>query len=153
MGQMRRPYNNTLRGRCAGHFPPGTRLRHWILILLTGLVFLLGFATRWQCTPFATITMYATLATLCFVETVDFRAFGDGMKTRLPSGAWYRASALLLLCLGASGCSNQNVYNAIQESQRVNCQQYPDTRYEACMQQLDKPYGDYEAEREALAGE
>lgn len=62
------------------NFPPGTQLLHWILILLTGLVFLVGFAMRWQYTPFATITMYATLATLCFVETVDFRAFGEGVE-------------------------------------------------------------------------
>jgi hypothetical protein len=77
----------------------------------------------------------------------------NGMKPRLPSGARHKASALLLLCLGATGCSNQQVYNAIQESQRVDCQQYPDTRYEECMQQLEKPYGDYEEEREALEGE
>lgn len=66
-----------------------------------------------------------------------------------------RSGSILLvgLCLFAPGCSNQQVYNAIQESQRVDCQQYPDTRYEECMQQLEKPYGDYEEEREALEGE
>jgi hypothetical protein len=76
-----------------------------------------------------------------------------GLITSLPSGFFHGASVLLLLCLGATGCSNQQVYNAIQESQRVDCQQYPDTRYEECMQQLEKPYGDYEEEREALEGE
>jgi uncharacterized membrane protein YphA (DoxX/SURF4 family) len=79
------------------NFPPGTQLLHWILILLTGLVFLLGFATRWRYTPFATITMYATLATLCFVETVDFRAFGDGVERYFVMSAEY----LLYLALFA----------------------------------------------------
>ncbi|MEQ8264585.1 hypothetical protein [Pseudohaliea sp.] len=79
------------------NFPPGTQLFHWVLILLTGLVFLLGFAKRWKYTPFATITMYATLATLCFVETVDFRAFGDGAERYIVMSAEY----LLYLALSA----------------------------------------------------
>lgn len=33
---------------------------------------------RWPHTPYATVTMYAVLATLCFVETLDFEAFGGG---------------------------------------------------------------------------
>ncbi|MEM1271323.1 MAG: hypothetical protein AAGI08_14870 [Bacteroidota bacterium] len=59
-------------------FPPGTQFLHWLLLLLTGTIFVAGFLLRWRHTPFATITMYATLATLCFVETVDFGAFGGG---------------------------------------------------------------------------
>jgi len=77
------------------NFPPGTQLLHWIL--LTGLVFLVGFVMRWQYTPFATITMYATLATLCFVETVDFRAFGGGVARYYVMSAEY----LLYLALSA----------------------------------------------------
>lgn len=59
-------------------FPRGTQFLHWLLLLLTGAIFVVGFLLRWIHTPFATITMYATLATLCFVETVDFEAFGGG---------------------------------------------------------------------------
>jgi len=77
----------------------------------------------------------------------------NSMKARFLSGRIQAASALLVLCLGATACSNQQVYNAIQESQRVDCQQYPETRYEDCMEQLDKPYEDYEEERDALDGE
>lgn len=58
-------------------FPPGTQLLHWLLLLLTGSLFIVGFALRWRHTPGATIMMYASLATLCFVETVDFGAFGE----------------------------------------------------------------------------
>jgi hypothetical protein len=78
------------------NFPPGTQLLHWILLLLTGFVFLLGFASRWSYTPFVTITMYATLATLCFVETVDFQAFGGGVAR------YYVMSAEYLLYLALS---------------------------------------------------
>jgi hypothetical protein len=59
-------------------FPPGTQLLHWLLLLLSGSIFVVGFALRWRHTPYATITMYVALATLCFIETLDFGAFGGG---------------------------------------------------------------------------
>lgn len=87
------------------NFPPGTQLLHWILILLTGLIFLFGFALRWTYTPFATITMYATLATLCFIETVDFQAFGGGITRYYVMSAEY----LLYLALSAYLLSSSQV--------------------------------------------
>ncbi|MCB1755801.1 MAG: hypothetical protein KDJ38_09775 [Gammaproteobacteria bacterium] len=60
------------------NFPAGVQFLHWLLISLTGIIFIFGYLKRWRYTAFATITMYATLATLCFVETVDFNAFGGG---------------------------------------------------------------------------
>jgi len=71
------------------NFPLGTQFLHWLLIVLTGAVFIVGFLLRWRHTPFATITMYATLATLCFVETVDFNAFGGGYKRFFIMAAEY----------------------------------------------------------------
>lgn len=62
------------------NFPPGVQFLHWFLILLTGSVFVVGYSLRWRHTPHASITLYATLATICFVETVDFNAFGGGTK-------------------------------------------------------------------------
>ena len=62
------------------NFPAGVQFLHWLLISLTGITFILGFLKRWRYTPFVTIIMYATLATLCFVETVDFNAFGGGER-------------------------------------------------------------------------
>ncbi|GAB3284852.1 hypothetical protein [Parahaliea aestuarii] len=59
-----------------------------------------------------------------------------------------RGVILLSVLASVTGCSNQQVYNAIQDSQKVECQKYPDTRYEECMQQLDTPYEEYEAERQ-----
>jgi hypothetical protein len=59
-------------------FPEGTQLLHWLLLVLTGASFVLGYMFRWRHTPFVSITMYAALATLCFIETLDFGAFGGG---------------------------------------------------------------------------
>ncbi len=47
------------------------------------------------------------------------------------------------------GCTNEQVYTAVQDSQRIECQKYPDTRYEECMEQLNTPYDEYEMNREA----
>lgn len=62
------------------NFPKGTQFLHWLLIVLTGSIFAIGFLYRLRFTVFATITMYATLATLCFIETVDFNPFGGGTR-------------------------------------------------------------------------
>lgn len=78
-------------------FPPGTQLLHWLLLVLTGATFVLGYAFRWRHTPFSTITLYATLATLCFVETLDFGAFGGGPERFYIMAGEY----LVYLLLGA----------------------------------------------------
>ncbi|CAB1075442.1 hypothetical protein D1AOALGA4SA_3262 [Olavius algarvensis Delta 1 endosymbiont] len=71
------------------NFPLGTQFLHWLLLLLTGAVFIVGFLLSWSHTPFATVTMYATLATLCFVETLDFNAFGGGSNRFFIMAAEY----------------------------------------------------------------
>lgn len=71
------------------NFPRGVQFLHWLLVLLTGAIFIVGFLLRWKQTPYVTITMYATLATLCFVETVDFNAFGGGSKRFFIMSAEY----------------------------------------------------------------
>lgn len=60
------------------NFPPGLQFIHFFAITLTGSIFLFGYLKRWPPTPHATITMYAMLATICFIETMDFGAFGGG---------------------------------------------------------------------------
>lgn len=59
-------------------FPNGLQFLHFSAIMLTGAIFVFGYFRQWPHTPYATITMYAVLATLCFVETIDFGAFGGG---------------------------------------------------------------------------
>ncbi len=66
------------------NFPAGLQFLHFFSILVTGTVFLVGYFKRWFYTPVATIGMYAVLATLCFVETVDFEAFGGGPTRFIP---------------------------------------------------------------------
>lgn len=65
-------------------FPAGVQFLHFASIFVTGLIFLFGYNTRWRHTPFAMVVMYAVLATLCFVETVDFGAFGKGLLRFVP---------------------------------------------------------------------
>lgn len=60
------------------NFPNGLQFAHFFAIMLTGTFFVFGYLKKWPHTPYATITMYAVLAALCFVEVTDFGAFGGG---------------------------------------------------------------------------
>ncbi|WP_220227531.1 hypothetical protein [Flavimaribacter sediminis] len=62
------------------NFPAGLQFIHFFALVLTGLFFVLGYLRRWPVTVHASITMYAVLATICFVETIDFGAFGGGAR-------------------------------------------------------------------------
>jgi len=53
-------------------FPSGTQFMHWLAILTSGIVFLVGYFTKWEYTPHAMVVIYAVMATLCFVQTFDF---------------------------------------------------------------------------------
>lgn len=70
-------------------FPAGLQFIHFFAILATGTIFLVGYFTRWRHTPFATVVMFAVLATLCFVETVDFAAFGEPPQSYVIMGIEY----------------------------------------------------------------
>lgn len=59
-------------------FPNGLQFLHFFALVLTGAIYVFGYINQWPQTPHATITMYAVLATLCFIETIDFGAFGGG---------------------------------------------------------------------------
>ncbi len=59
-------------------FPTGLQFLHFASILGAGTIFLVGYFTRWRHTPFAMVILFVVMATLCFVETVDFMAFGKG---------------------------------------------------------------------------
>tara|TARA_R100001163_G_C5010026_1_gene156298 strand:+ start:138 stop:566 length:429 start_codon:yes stop_codon:yes gene_type:complete len=81
-------------------FPDGLQFAHFFAIILTGAVFVVGYLRKWPYTPFATITMYAVLATLCFVEVMDFGAFGGGtmgVLTMLLEYAMYVGLSTYLL--------------------------------------------------------
>lgn len=59
--------------------------------------------------------------------------------------------AIALLLTGA--CTNQQIYDAAQQNRALECQKYPDTRYEECMATVEKDYEEYEREREKAAKE
>ena len=59
------------------NFPSGTQFIHWLLITLSGTVFLFGYFTRWKYTPNVKVTIYACLATMCFIQTFDFMTRED----------------------------------------------------------------------------
>jgi hypothetical protein len=64
-----------------------------------------------------------------------------------------KAVSILFLSLLLLGCTNKQVYNAVQDAQVLECQQYPDTRYDRCMEELSVPYEEYERDRRALEDE
>lgn len=80
-------------------FPAGLQFLHFASILMTGAIFLFGYFTRWTHTPFATVVMFAVLATLCFVETVDFAAFGEPPKSYVIMGIEFATYILLSIYL------------------------------------------------------
>ena len=53
-------------------FPAGTQFVHWLLITLSGGTFLIGYFSRWSYTPVAMIVLFASLATMCAIQTFDF---------------------------------------------------------------------------------
>ncbi|MEM7046444.1 MAG: hypothetical protein AAF442_02195 [Pseudomonadota bacterium] len=59
------------------NFPAGTQFIHWVLITLSGTVFLLGYGYRWRYTPNAKLVIYACLTTMCFIQTFDFMTRDD----------------------------------------------------------------------------
>jgi len=52
-------------------FLNGTQFIHWLLITISGVIFLFGFITKWPHTPTAMLVIYAMLATMCFIQTFD----------------------------------------------------------------------------------
>jgi asparagine N-glycosylation enzyme membrane subunit Stt3 len=53
-------------------YPAGLQFLQWVLLIAFGAVFLIGYATRWSLTPLMMIVVSAMLASMCFIQTVDF---------------------------------------------------------------------------------
>jgi hypothetical protein len=66
------------------NFPSGLQFLHFASIVAAGTVFVAGFAWQWAWTPSAMVAIYAVMGVLCFVETVDFDAFGRGTLRFVP---------------------------------------------------------------------
>jgi hypothetical protein len=55
-----------------------------------------------------------------------------------------------VVLLGLAACSQQQVYDAVQQNRQLECQKLPDSQYEECMKQYSEPYKEYERERQEL---
>jgi hypothetical protein len=61
-----------------------------------------------------------------------------------------RYLAVLLPLVLLQACTNREVYEALQNRQKVLCQEQPKSEYGKCMQQADESYDAYKKNREAV---
>ncbi len=99
-------------------FPDGLQFAHFFAIMLTGAIFVVGYLSKWPHTPFATITMYAVLATLCFVEVMDFGAFGGGATGVLTMMLEYAMYVSLSIYLLRSKAMHRHFENALHANKK-----------------------------------
>lgn len=78
------------------NFPMGTQFIHWFLITLKGFVFLIGYLKRWQYTPHVMVLLYACLATMCFIQTIDFMTREDRYTSYATELISYTIASLYL---------------------------------------------------------
>jgi hypothetical protein len=61
-----------------------------------------------------------------------------------------KTSAFFMLSLLLMGCSNQQIYTAVQENRRVECSKLPQVQFEKCMSEYKTSYEEYERQRQAV---
>lgn len=71
------------------NFPNGTQFIHWLLISLSGYIFLIGYFSRWKYTPNVMVVIYACLATMCFIQTFDFMVREDRYTSYVKEVLYY----------------------------------------------------------------
>lgn len=57
---------------------------------------------------------------------------------------------LFVVLLILTGCSNRGSYEGIQASNRIECSKLPTSQYDKCMENVNKPYDEYERERKEV---
>ena len=80
----------------------------------------------------------------CFTPTLGVTWPGKRMEEAM------RHSLCLIIAVLMVGCSNSQIYNAIQENRRFECSKLPQNQYEECLRKYDTSYTEYERERQAL---
>ena len=78
-------------------YPNGVQFVHWLLITLTGSVFLAGYFTRWKWTPFAMVLLFSNLAVLCTIQTFDFMSDQWGFRPYVTEIISYVLHSVFLL--------------------------------------------------------
>ena len=59
-----------------------------------------------------------------------------------------RKLLILIALVGITACSNRAVYDNVRIHQRNECLEEPPSRYEECLERVNKPYKVYQRERE-----
>jgi hypothetical protein len=54
----------------------------------------------------------------------------------------------LFVLASLAGCSYRGAYDSIQTSNRIECSQLPPSQYNECVERTQKPYDQYERERQ-----
>jgi len=65
----------------------------------------------------------------------------------------YHTTLIATLFLVLTGCTNQQLYTAVQEHERQECAKLPQVQYEECMREIEGSYEEYAREREELKRE
>lgn len=78
-------------------YPSAVQFMHWLLITLTGGIFLIGYFSRWKWTAFAMVLLFSNLAVLCTIETFDFMSAQWSFGAYFTEIASYVAHSLFLL--------------------------------------------------------
>lgn len=60
--------------------------------------------------------------------------------------------AITLIAL-SGGCSERQLYNSIQHNRFLECQELPESQYEACLQEVKESFESYQLKRWELLRE
>lgn len=69
-------------------------------------------------------------------------------KQLAMTGLYLLAGLPLLAAM--AGCTQRQVYDAVQQNRQLECQKLPQGQYEQCMEQYSEPYDAYTRERKEL---
>lgn len=78
-------------------YPSGLQFVHWLLITVSGSVFVYGYITRWKWTPIVMIMVYSNLAIMCTIQTFDFMSAQWGYPQYFTEITMYLFNSLFLL--------------------------------------------------------
>ena len=61
-----------------------------------------------------------------------------------------RILIMALIAAWLAGCSARGSYESIQSSKRYDCAKLPASQYDACMEQANRSYDEYQRERQQV---
>jgi hypothetical protein len=82
------------------------------------------------------------------LDIVQYNAEKLPAEQHRPMRGNLRYLAIFLSPVLLLGCTNREVYEALQNRQKVLCQEQPKSEYGKCMQEADESYDSYKKNRE-----